>query len=359
VLKFAERSQRQYLQIRRKIAELKAAGKPIPTDVTELIEDEEEEDAEEEEEDDDDEDTGIEISDDDGENKEDEDDDKAGAGEKKKRNWCVFKRWVKIIRPEGVLIRQDFGASWDRSFRKEGVRITGVVPGSLAARSGLKGGDVIIQALGEPVKTMGDLRKAFEKFKFEKEAEGERAITIDIKRPAHEGQFSEDSVTVRWEPVQPYRVDAKWNRKEKQLNLLVRHAKEATVYMTDEFVKPGEAFSVFINGVPYQDLVDPATRPDYPERHPGMDSSDADRIRRMRRKRAKVEAGWKPDLKFALEDQLAYPDRGCVVGAKFHLDFSKMKEGFDKARAKRRKPDESKGKKLEEAVTKFGGGTSE
>jgi len=360
-LKVVQRQQRQYLQIRRKVKELKAAGKPIPADLTELIEDEEEDEAEEEEEEDDDEGSTIEVSDGDEDADEDEDEDGAGghgAGAKKQRNWFVFKRWVKLIRPEGVLIRQDFGASFDRKFTKEGVRVASVIPGSLAGRSGFKAGDVITQVLGEEIKTMGDLRAAFDSYKFEKAPEEERAVTFDVKRPSGHAQFGEESLTVRWQPVKSYRVDAKWNKQEKQLDLFVRFAKEATVYLTDEFVKPGEEFHVFVNGVPYQDLIDPGSRPDYPEFHHGMDSTDSNRLRRMRRKRAKLAKGWQPDLKFALQDQLDNPDRSCVVGAKLHFDFSKMKQGLEKSRAKKRKPDVGKGKRLEDAVGKFGDGST-
>ena len=112
---------------------------------------------------------------------------------------------------------------------------------------------------------MGDLRKAFEGFKFEKEPEGEGVIAISLKRPS--GQ--EEDITVRWVPVRPYRVDAAWKKNVKRLNILVRHAAKCRIYLTDEFVKPGEDYHVFINGVPYQDLIDPATRPDYPHMRRG------------------------------------------------------------------------------------------
>ena len=108
--------------------------------------------------------------------------------------------------------------------------------------------------------------------------------------------------------------------------------------------------------MPYHDLIDPANRPDYPEFHHGMDMG---RLHRMQKKRAKIEGGWKPDFQFALQDQLDNPDRGCVVGAKLHLDFSKMKEGFEKARSKRQKPDNKRGERLKEAVEKFGSAAPE
>jgi hypothetical protein len=212
---------------------------------------------------------------------------------------------------------------------------------------------VITQVLGESIKSMADLRKAFDTYKFEQAPEEERKVTFDVNRPSAHGASTEESLSVSWEPVQSYRVDAKWNKAENQLDILVRFAKEATVYLTDEFIKPGETYYVYINGIPYQDLIDPATRPDYPEFHHGMDRG---RLDRMRKKRAAIEGGWTPDFKFALQDQLDNPDRSCVVGAKLHLDFSKMKEGFEKARSQTRKPENNQGKELEEAVSKFGAG---
>jgi len=351
-LESMQRQQRQYLQIRRKVAELRAAGKPIPADRSELIEDEDESANDEDDEEEDDDDSSIEVSDGPGEDPDEDDDAGDGARKnRKKRSWFVFKRWIPLTRPEGVLIRQDFGTNWDRNFSKEGVRVRSVIPGSLADRSGFKAGDVITQVLGESIKKMADLRKAFDSYKFEKAPEEERKVTFDVNRPSAHGQSSEESLTVRWAPIGSYRVDAKWKKQDKRLDILVRHAKEATVYLTDEFVKPGEAFYVYINGVPYHDLIDPASRPDYPQFRHGMDRG---RLDRMRKKRAKIENGWKPDFKFALQDQLDNPDRSCVVGGKLHLDFSKMKEGFEKARVHVRKPEGDQGKKLEAAVSKFG-----
>ncbi|MHC4955309.1 MAG: PDZ domain-containing protein [Planctomycetota bacterium] len=353
-MKTAERQQRQYLQVREKVRELKAAGKPVPADLSDLIEEEEQEGEEEEEEEDGE--SVIEMGDDDDDKKdEDEAKDPTKPRARKKTSWFVFKRWVKLVRPEAVLIRQDFGAAWDRNYMKSGVRVANVVPGSLAARSGLKAGDVIEQVLGAEIKNMGDLRKAFAEFKFEKEPEGERAVTFDLKRPGGHGQMGEESITVRWNPVRPYRVDAKWDKKEKRLNVLVRHASKCKIYLTDEFVKPGEDYHVFVNGVPYQDLVDPATRPNYPHIRRGMDPSVGDDLHRMRMKRAKIVGGWKPDYKLALADALKMRDRNLVVGAVLEIDFSKVKDGFEKARTHHRKPQGKKGERLAEAVAKFGG----
>ena len=96
----AEREQKQYMQVRRKVAELKAAGKRVPTDLTELIEDEDDAN-EDEDEDEDDGESAIEISDGDGEEEEEEDVGGKGDGNKPKRTWFVFKRWIELVRPEG------------------------------------------------------------------------------------------------------------------------------------------------------------------------------------------------------------------------------------------------------------------
>ncbi|MHC4937770.1 MAG: PDZ domain-containing protein [Planctomycetota bacterium] len=340
--KGAERQQRQYMQIRKKVAELKAAGKPIPADKTELLEDEEEQDGEDEEEEDDGE-SVIEI----GGEGEDEDEAK-DEGPKKKRetSFFVFRRWIKVLRPEGVLIRQDFGATWDHGHTDPpGVRMSRVTPGSLAARSGFKSGDVIVQVLGREVRHMSHLREAFEGWKFEKQPEGERSVTFDIKRFTSDRRWIEESVTVKWEAPKPYRVDAKWNRKDKRVDVLVRHASKCTIYLTDEFVKPGEAFHVFVNGVPYHDLVDPDSRPEYPRPRPGA----GDRLRRMRMARAKIADGWKPDFKLAVDDFLARRDRSVVIGAKLEIDFSKHKAGFEKSRTHAGQPRKKKGEKLKSA----------
>jgi len=344
-----QKKQRQYLQIRKKVAELKAAGKPVPHDLSELIE-EEEDDAEEEE--DDDEESTFEV----GGGGDDDDDDDAGKPRKRGRVWFVYKRWIKLLRPEGTLIREDFGVTWDRNHRKEGVRVRSVVPGSLAARSGFKPGDVIVSALGEKIAKMADLRKAFATFKFEKEPEGEGVISIGIKRPSHGGGDGVDEdLTVRWEPIKPYRVDATWDKKDQRLNVLVRHAKSATIYLTDEFIKPGQDYYVYINGVPYQDLVDPATRPNYPHMRRGGHGGQGQKLKDMRRERAKIKGGWKPDMKFALEDQLKNRDRSVVVGAVLKLDFSAMKKGFEAATGHHKRPEGKRGEKLKTAVDGFNG----
>ncbi|MHC4450841.1 MAG: hypothetical protein ACYS0E_12015 [Planctomycetota bacterium] len=343
-LKGAQRQQRQYLQIREKIKELRAAGKPIPADTSELLEDEEEEE-EAEDEDEDDGESVIEMG---GEPEEEE----AGDGndvqpKRKETTVFIFRRWIKVLRPEGVLIRKDFGATWDRQHRDPvGVRMAHVAPGSLAARSGFKNGDVIIQVLGEPIKRMADLRKAFAKWKFEKEPEGERSVTFDIRRMTKSREWIDEAVTVRWEAPKPYRVDAKWNKNDKQLNILVRHASQLTVYLTDELIKPGEAFHVFVNGVPYHDLLDPASRPEYPRPRHG---AGGDRLFRMRMARAKIAEGWKPDFKLAVDDALARRDRSVVIGAKLEIDLSKHKAGLEGSRKFHGKPRKKKGEKLKTA----------
>jgi len=349
-LEGARREQRQMETIRKKIAELKAAGKPVPADPLELLTDEpapDDGDGEDEEEDDGE--SVIEMGGGDGD---------AGADPKKTQkreetSFFVFRRWIKILRPEGVLIRGDFGAGWDRKHRDPaGVRVASVTPGSLADRSGLKPGDVIVGVLGREIRSMGDLRAAFADWKFEKEPEGERSVTFDLKRVDSNRQWSEASVTVRWDVPRPYRVDARWDKRDNALHILVRHASRCTVYLTDEFVKPGEDFHVFVNNIPYHDLMDPASRPEYPNpHHGGRDES----LRRMRLKRAKIEGGWKPDFKLAVDDALQTRDRGLVLGAKLDIDFSKSKDGFEKSRTVARKPENKRSQKLAEAYAKHKG----
>jgi hypothetical protein len=349
--KGAERQQKQYLQIRSKMIEYKAAGKKLPADLSELIDDEGAEDEEEDE--DDDGESEIEIGD--GEEEEEEDDSgKDGTGARK-RTWFLFKRYVKIIRPETVLIRQDLGITWDRAYVKGGVRIAGVTPGSLADRSGFKAGDVIAQVLGTEIVGMKNLREAFEGWKFEKQPEGERSVTFDIRRLTAGQTWIEESVRVKWEAPNPYRVDAKWNKSENRLDILVRFASKFTVYLTDELVKPNTDYHVFVNGVPYHDIIDPANRPEYPPMHPGGHGGSGKR-RRMQMARAKIKGGWQPDFKFAIEDSLETRDRSLVMGAKLEFDLTKSKAAFVKARSHGAKPDNQRGERLKAALDSFGGG---
>jgi len=253
---------------------------------------------------------------------------------------------VKIRRQPGVLVRADFGAQWDPAYTKtEGVRIAGVYAGSLAARSGFKEGDLIVGAGGKAVKTIHDIEDALATinegdtpFKFEEEPEGENFIDFTIRRPNTDGTFQADQgVTVRWKPVRSSRVDARWDKKENTLFVLANHVSGFTLYFTDALIEPKKEFHLFINGVPYQDLVSPETAPQYPKDH--ADTAAADELYRLRRKRAKIE-GWTPDPAFALEDFLVTWDRKQVYGAKRSFDLTKMKKGFEEAKERGKREDD-------------------
>ena len=153
-------------------------------------------------------------------------------------------------------------------------------------------------------------------FKFEKEPAGTRGIDLTVKRKegGENGQWSERTVRVSWEPVLSSRVDAKWNKKENTLNVWSLKASGFTLFFADDLIAPGKEFHLFINNVPYQDLADPKTTPDYPRVRPGSGPALADELYRMRRQRAKVE-GWKPDIKWAIEKHLETWDRRLILGA--------------------------------------------
>jgi hypothetical protein len=328
-LERAQKAEERYKRMRKKIEELRAAGKPIPDDIEAELEDEKAAEEEEEEEDDE-----IIISDGDGDKK--QDDDKPGRkGKRQKRHVLIVERWVKLRKPAGPLFRTDFGAGWDRKFDKEGVKIAFVFPGSLADRVGLKQGDVIVQVGDTEVKKVHDIPAYLKEiaFQYEKEPEGKRGIDLTVKRKAggKDGQWSEHTIHVEWKPVQASRVDAKWNKKENTLTVLARHVSGFTLFFADDLIKPGKEFHLFINHVPYQDLVDPATTPDYPHIRPGSDPALGDELYRMRRKRAKIK-GWEPDIKWAVEKYLETWDRRLVLGAQRSFDLTKMKAGFEKAR---------------------------
>jgi len=342
-LEGAKRQQRQYMQIREAIAKLKAEGKPIPHDTSELLT---EEPGSDDGADDDEEDDGESVIEIGGAGKEDKPE---AHGKREETSFFVFRRWIQLLRPEDVLIREDFGADWDRNHTDPaGVRIARVIPGSLADRSGFKAGDVIVQVLGEKIGGMKDLREAFADWKFEKQPEGERSVSFDIKRQTHERAWVEESVRVAWDPPTPYRVDAKWNSKDKRLDLSVRFASKCTVYLTDELMEPGKPYHVFVNGVPYQDLIDPASRPKYPRPAPGEGGAGS-KLHKMRMDRAKIEAGWTPDFKLAVDDALETRDRSLVMGAKLELDFTKNKAGFERDENFHGEPRKKQAEKLKAA----------
>jgi hypothetical protein len=345
-----ERVEDRYRRYRAKLKELRDAGKPIPEDLwNEVVEEGSgEEDAPE---DDGEDEAGISISDE--SEKPAEGGGKGSKREKAKRVVRIVERWVRIRRPAGVLVREDFGADWDRTYRKtEGVRISGVYAGSLAARSGFKEGDLIVAVGGKEVKNIHDVDDALETmdeggkpFRFEEEPDGQNFFDFTIRRPNADGSFGgEIGLTVRWVPVKSSRVDGRWDKKENALYILANHVSAFTIYFNDALVEPGKEFHLFINDIPYQDLVDPDNTPDYPNPH--GDGLLADEAYRMRKKRAKVE-GWTPDLAWALEDFLASWDRRQVYGGKRTFDLTKMKAGFEKSRTRVKREDD-----LPERVTK-------
>jgi hypothetical protein len=352
----AVKREAHYMKVRRKIEELRAAGKPIPDDIDSMVE--EEESAEEEEEEDEGDEPTIEFGDDD----DDDGGNKPGAGagagagsdaEDEKTEILIFQRWVKIRKPVGALVRRDFGLNMDRSFEKKGVKIGHVYPGSRADRAGFKQGDVIVQVGADEVENAYDIVDYFKDFKFEKEPEGERFVEFTVRKQNEHGTWSAPrTVKATWEPRFGTRVDARWNKKEKTLNVITRKCSGFTVYFTGEYVQPGEEFHLFINNVPYLDLIDPATAPKYPQMRMGTDAAVRDRVYRMRRKRAKVE-GWQPDYRLAMNDYLKHRDRKLIVGAKRSFDLTKMKEGFAGSKKRQGGRAGKKGQRIKKAYEEY------
>jgi hypothetical protein len=340
-----DRTEERYRRYRARLKELRDAGEKIPEDLWNEIAEEEgpgEEGAREEEAE---EGSGIVISDDD-EAKPAEGAEGGGKAKEVKKFARIIERWVKIRRPAGVLVREDFGATWDRSYTKtEGVRVAGVFAGSLAQRSGFKEGDLIIAVGGKSVKGTHDIEDALatidegdKPFRFEEEPEGANFIGFTVRRPNADGSYQgETGLTVTWAPVKSSRVDARWDKKENTLHVLANNVSAFTLYFTDALIEPNKEFHLFVNDVPYQDLADPDTTPSYPNPH--GDAAVGDEVYRMRKRRAKVE-GWTPDLAWALDDFLATWDRRQVYGAKRTFDLTKMKAGFEKARARGKREDD-------------------
>jgi len=346
-LETVKKRQAAYLRFVAKRAEYIEQDKPVPADLKDQMHDEAVEDEDDDEEDDD-EDSSIEIGGD------DDDDGKAKGGpvkaaKREKTVFYAFERFLHLRRTEGKLVRADFGATWDKHSRVHGVKLAGVVAGGRAHRAGLRSNDVIVGVGSEPVNTVRDVQAFFEEFKFEKAPEGERFVEFTVLKG---GKGDEHTIHMEWEPVRSGRVDAAWNKKEKTLRILARHCKGFTVYFTDELIAPGVPFQLFINNIPYQDLVDPDSAPDYPHVDAGTDGSVRDEVRRMRRRRAKVD-GWKPDFKWALDEMLRLRDRELVMGAKRSFDLSSMKKGFEAAKARRGKRKSDRGAKIKKSYEEF------
>ncbi len=339
-------TQKKYLLIRKKIKELRAAGKPIPRDTNELIEDD---DACGCGCDDNDECGEIEIE--------------VGGGNINKNALkkgktedtviFIFERWVKVQRPGGVIVRRDFGAGQDLGFRFEGVKVSYVFAGSLADRSGLKAGDVIVQAGSDQVKSIHDLKKYFKDYKFEDAPEDDRFVDLTVRTDQGDGKFGEDrTVHIEWNRPVGSRVDARWEKKENTLHVLARKSSGFTVYFHDELIEPGKEFHLFINGVPYNDCVDPGTMPDYPKITAGSDALERDRLYRMRRKRALIK-GWTPDVKLAVMDYVENRDRELILGGQMSFDLKKMKAGMKAYRTKvKSSSGNEKGERIKKALDK-------
>lgn len=300
-----------YMKMAVRRRELRAEGKPVPDDLLDRME--EEEDGEEDEDDDDDDGcTEIDMGGDD-----------EGKDESEKTFFVPLVRYLQLRRPEvGKLVRADFGATIDRGYKKHGVKLAHLYAGGHAARSGFKKGDIIVAVGSDTVARPRDINDFFRDFKFEKEEKGKRFAEFTVKRGDNE-----QTVHVSWEPIVSSRVDVKWKKEEKILEVSCRHANRFTIYFTDEHIKPGEEFHLYINGVPYKDLVDPASRPDYAVIDVGTDPFVKEELRAMLQKRAKVK-GWQPDIKWAVENALAQRDRSLIVGAKRTFDLTEMSRGF-------------------------------
>jgi len=343
-------NQKRYLKIRDKIKELRAKGEKIPRDINDLVEDDDEDGC------------GCGCGCDDGEIEIEigGDDPKKGPGggaikkgKTEKTVIFVFSRWVTMRRPGGPIVRTDFGATQDRGFRFSGVKIGSVYAGSLADRSGLKRGDVIVQCLGKEVRGIHDLQKAVKGFKFEKEPADDRWFALTVSQDAGEGRFGEArDLRVEWNPPVASRVDARWNKKENALFVLARKCSGFTLFFHDKLIKPGKEFNLFINGVPYQDCMDAGSVPDYPQITAGSDATERDRLYRMRLKRAKIK-GWKPDLKLAVNDYFENRDRELLIGGKMTFDLTKMKAGMKAYREKVRARAEDKGSRIKKAFDEY------
>ena len=338
-----QKRQAVYLKYHERVKQLDADGQAVPDDLWERMMDEAL-DAQEEEEDDEDEESSIEISD--GSEKSD---DAAAAEEEKQKDPVVFifKRWVRLVQGQPPFVRVDFGARSDHTWDKEGVRVGGIVAGTCAWKAGLRNGDIITGVEDDVVGNAQDLANFFAGFKFEQEPAGQREVKFTVRR-----NEKEMVLTASWEPPVASRVDARWDKKEKALFVQTRKASGFTVFMTDEFVDPGEEFSLFINDVPYQDLLDPESIPDYPKVGPHGGGMSGDRLYRMRKKRAKI-AGWKPDFQFAVNEFLDNRDRELVLGAKLTIDLSGFKQAFKQARDRAKPKTFDFGAKLKEAYEKF------
>lgn len=252
-----------------------------------------------------------------------------GGAKDKKKAFVFFDRYVRLRRPEGPLVRADFGATWDPHFRESGVKLANVLAYGPAWRAGLRNGDVIVAVGDTKVTKVRDVNGFFETFDFK------GFVDFTVHRPTGEGQHEERQFTVRWEAPKSGRVDAKWNKSEKIMNVSVRDVASFTLLFNEEMLKPGEPFHLMINGVPYGDLTNPAG------------ASEDDPHEKMI-ERAKVQ-GWTPDPAWALRQGVERRDRSLVFGGKMTFDVSALRPGFAETRARADKRRKEFGARLEEA----------
>ncbi|MFB3067481.1 MAG: PDZ domain-containing protein [Planctomycetota bacterium] len=258
------------------------------------------------------------------------------AGGSRPKQFIRFTRWMRLRRPQGALVRADFGAGANREYRKKnGVKLANVVPGGFAWRQGFRNGDLIVGVGGEAVKNVRDVNRYLRKEKFQFEKEEDSALAFDIQRPAAGGKIEEKSIIVEWKQRPSARVDVQYNAQDYILDVKTLNAASFTIFFNDDMIPSGKPLRLFVNGVPYQDLVDPAGAPDYPVPI-GSDPDDRERRRELRLERSKIE-GWNPDPRWAIEYYMKYRDRSQVFGGYRTWDVTIWKDAFEAAKARREK----------------------
>ena len=156
-----------------------------------------------------------------------------------------------------------------------------------------------------------------------------------IRRPVGGGKIEEKSIIVEWKQPVSARVDVKYNAQDYILNVMTRNAASFTIFFNDDMIPSGKPLRLIVNGVPYMDLVDPATAPDYPVPI-GSDPDDREERRDLRLDRSKIE-GWTPDPKWAIEYYMKHRDRSQVFGGYRTWDVTLWKDAFAAAKARREK----------------------
>lgn len=261
---------------------------------------------------------------------------KARAGAKK--TWVVFERSIRLRRSEGALVRADFGASWDPEQKVEGVKIANTLVNGPAWRAGFRDGDVITAVGDTRVAKVRDVNAFFEGFDWK------GFVDFTVRRPAGDGQSEEKTIRMKWEDPVSGRVDVRIERGDRAFHALVRDAASFTIYFNEELCAPEKPLHLFVNLVPWGDLVDPSSVPDY-------ESLEGEAYRQKRLERARIE-GWKPDPVFALRDAVERRDRALVYGARRTFDLKPLKAGFEAARKRAEEQVAATGKRIQEAVEK-------